>query len=134
MKPMLVIPYAVFQLIIIIIIIIIMWRIRRYFRNERCYSTVGYGLGVSYATIFPNTRGQRKINPLLHNVYRQNAYFRGSGYIDKPLFKKLPGQRTRNVTETELVEFPTLANAASKTKRTLGQGVLSPVRKIYLRG
>jgi hypothetical protein len=26
-----------------------------------------------------------------------------------------------------------LANAASKTKRNLGQGVLSPVRKIYLR-
>jgi hypothetical protein len=38
----------------------------------------------------------------------------------------------------QIVEFPqqryTLANAASKTKRILGQGVLSPVRKIYLRG
>jgi hypothetical protein len=40
---------------------IILWRIRRYFRNERCYSTVGYGLGVSYETTFPNTRGQRKM-------------------------------------------------------------------------
>jgi hypothetical protein len=58
-----------------------MKRIRRYFRNERCYSTVGYGLGVSYATIFPNTRGQRKINPFLRNVYKQNAYFRGNEYI-----------------------------------------------------
>jgi hypothetical protein len=37
-----------------------------------------------------------------------------------------------------IVEFPqqryTLANAAFKIKRTLGQGVLYPVRKIHLRG
>jgi hypothetical protein len=31
---------------------IILWRIWRYFRYERCYSTVGYGFGDSYATIF----------------------------------------------------------------------------------
>jgi hypothetical protein len=29
-----------------------------------------------------------KINPLLRNVYKQNAYFRGNEYIDKPLLKK----------------------------------------------
>jgi hypothetical protein len=105
----------------------VLWWIRRYFRNVRCYLTIGYGLGVSYATIFPNTRGQRKINPLLRNVYKQKAYFRGSEYINKPLLKK----RNRG----RIVEFPqqrnTLTNVASKVKRTLGQGVLYPVRKIY---
>jgi hypothetical protein len=72
----------------------------------------------------------RKINPLLRNVYKQNAYFRGNEYIDKPLLKK----RNRN----SIVEFPqqrdTLTNTASKIKRTLRQGVLYPARKIHLRG
>jgi hypothetical protein len=73
---------------------------------------------------------QRKINPLLHNVYKQNAYFRGNEYIDKPLLKK----RNRDW----IVEFPqqrdTLTIAASKIKRILGQGVLYPVWKIHLKG
>jgi hypothetical protein len=73
---------------------------------------------------------QRKINPWLRNVYKQNAYFRGNIYIEKPLLKK----RNRG----RIVEFPqqrdTLTNVVSKMKRTLGQGVLSPVRKVYLRG
>jgi hypothetical protein len=102
-----------------------LWWVRRDFRNERCYSTVVYGLGVSYATIFPNTRGQRKIHPLLRNVYKQNAYFRGNEHIDKPLLNK----RNKGLT----VEFPQqldmLTNAASKIKRTLGQGVLYPVSR-----
>jgi hypothetical protein len=67
---------------------------------------------------------------LLRNIYKQNAYFRGNKYIDKPLLKK------RN--KGRIVEFPqqrdTLTNAVSKTKRTLGQGVPYPARKIYLRG
>jgi hypothetical protein len=39
-----------------------------------------------------------RINPLLRNVYKQNAYFRGNKYIDKPLLKK----RNRG----RIVEFP----------------------------
>jgi hypothetical protein len=88
---------------------------------------VGYEFGRFLCNDFPNTRGQRKINPLLRNVCNQNAYFSGNKYIDKPLLKKLPGQ-----TKTELLEFPqqryTPTNAASKTKKNLGEGVLSPVR------
>jgi hypothetical protein len=37
---------------------------------------------------FSEYTGQRKINPLLRNVYKQTAYFRGNEYIDKPLLKK----------------------------------------------
>jgi hypothetical protein len=29
---------------------------------------------------FPEYTGQRNINPLLRNVYKQNAYFRGNEY------------------------------------------------------
>jgi hypothetical protein len=50
---------------------------------------VGYGFGRFLRHGFPNTWGQRKINPLLCNVYKQNAYFHGNEYIDKPLLKKL---------------------------------------------
>jgi hypothetical protein len=39
-----------------------------------------------------------QINQLLRNVYKQNAYFRGNEYIDKPLLKK----RNRG----GIVEFP----------------------------
>jgi hypothetical protein len=72
--------------------------------------------------ISPNTWGQRKINPFLHNVYKQNAYFSGNKYIDKPLLKK----RNRGPQQRD-----TLTNTASKIKRALGQGVLYPVWKIY---
>jgi hypothetical protein len=37
----------------------------------------------------------RHINPLLRNVYKQNAYFRGNEYIDKPYL--------RNQTDAELL-------------------------------
>jgi hypothetical protein len=39
----------------------------------------GTDFGVSYATVFEYT-GQRNINPLLRDVYKQNAYFRGNEY------------------------------------------------------
>jgi hypothetical protein len=52
---------------------------------------------------FPTQRsseytGHRNINPLLRNVYKQNACFRGNKYIEKPLLKK----RNRG----RIVEFP----------------------------
>jgi hypothetical protein len=66
---------------------------------------------------------------LLRNGYNQNVYLSGNKYIGIPLPMKLLRQQRR------IVEFPQqrymLANAASKTKRTLGQGVLSLARKIY---
>jgi hypothetical protein len=58
---------------------------------------------------FSEYTGQRNINPLLRNVYKQNAYFRGNEYIEKPLLKK----RNRG----RIVELPQqrdgLTNAAS---------------------
>jgi hypothetical protein len=84
----------------------ILWQIWRYFRYERCYSTVGYGFGRFLRNDFPNTRGQRNINPLLGNVHKQNAYFRGNEYIDKPLLKK----RNRG----RLVEFPQQRDTLTK--------------------
>jgi hypothetical protein len=65
---------------------------------------------------------QRKINPLLRNVYKQNAYFRGNEYIDKPLLKK----RNRGRTVEFVQQRFTLTNIASKIKRTLGKGTSSP--------
>jgi hypothetical protein len=47
---------------------------------------------------FSEHTGQRNINPLLRNVYKQNAYFRGNEHIDNPLLKK----RNRG----RIVEFP----------------------------
>jgi hypothetical protein len=48
---------------------------------------LGTDLGASYAMIF-EYKGQRNINPLLRNVYKQNAYFCGNEYIEKPLLRK----------------------------------------------
>jgi hypothetical protein len=79
---------------------------------------------------FSEYTGQRKTNPLLRNVYKQNAYFRGNEYIDKPLLMKR--NRGRIVEFTQ--QRDTLTTAASKVKRTLGQGVLYTGRKIYVRG
>jgi hypothetical protein len=64
---------------------------------------------------------------LLRNVYKQNAYFRGNKYIDKPLLRKRNRARIVQVPQ----QRDMLTNAASKVKRALGQGVLYPVRKIY---
>jgi hypothetical protein len=81
----------------------ILWWIRRYFRNNRCYATATIKTHTSVAT---KTYAYRYLGNCLDNRDR-------------------------------IVEFPqqryTLAKAASKTRRTLGQGVLSAVRKIYLR-
>jgi hypothetical protein len=47
---------------------------------------------------FSEYTGQRNINPLLRNFYKQNAYFRGNEYIEKPLLR----ERNRG----RIVEFP----------------------------
>jgi hypothetical protein len=46
---------------------------------------------------FSEYMGQRNINPLLCNVYKQNAYFRGNEYIEKPQLKKRNRGRTVRV-------------------------------------
>jgi hypothetical protein len=62
---------------------------------------------------------------LLLNGYNQSAYFSGNKY-------------TGLTNRGRIVEFPQkrdmLTNVVSKIKRTLGQGVLYPVLKIYLSG
>jgi hypothetical protein len=57
----------------------------------------------------------------------KNAYFSGNEYTGMPLPRKLPRQQRQNCWVPAAKD--TLANATSKTERTLGQGVLSPVRE-----
>jgi hypothetical protein len=69
--------------------------------------------------------------PLLSNGHNKNAYFSGNRHISRRYLGNCLDNRDR------IVEFPQqcymLANAASKTKRTLGQVVLSLVREALLK-